>query len=888
MKVISTTVTLTSLLLLGVLAAAPAAASAATPLATPLAQRLFFEKNVGQTGEGVAYLARTGGYQAFIGGSGMSIRVPSQKGSEVVTFSLVRSRSAAQPEGQEPLAGKANYLIGADPARWHRNVPLFGRVEVKGVYDGVDLVFYGGGPEARDLEHDFVIAPGADPARIRMRVTGAERVRLDRDGNLVLATAAAELQQQRPLAYQEIGGVRRSVRSRYVLGRDGTVGFAVGAYDRKRPLVIDPTLRFSRFLGGTGTDYLYGTAMDSGGNTYVAGETESTNFPCAGAGADCTRGGNSDAFVTKLGPSGNIIYSTYFGGSSMDKALAIAVDPSGNAHFGGDTWSADLPLRNGFGSTLPSGSSFLATLNSSGSAVTYVTYLGGTFAAVGTRVFSIAAVSASDVWCTGETDSTSFPFTPNGFQNTRAGFIDAYVLRYNPSATGASSFRYFSYYGGGNYDSGKSVAVNPRGGVFVTGQTNSTDIRAGGMVGGGWDVFVLQSSGSTSFEGALRFGGSGTDRGYGIAMDAAGDAYITGTTSSTNFPVFGAVTQPSFGGGSQDAFVTKISPTGSFLYSSYLGGSGTEDFPGIGVTPGGIAWVFGKVDGVGTFPTTRTAYQEWFAGGASDFFLVKLNRVGQRTFSTLWGGEGEDTTGGSVAVQGSRVAFGGMSLSNQFPYSQNSRAGGYDGVVASIGMSVLLVVGNSSSLSAADIRLRDRLATFFPSGVVVQTPAQSSTGDPTAHDLIVVSSSIDSAALGGRYLTTQVPVIVLEPAIQDDMGMTGTTWDTHMGTASGQTQMVLPNANDPLAAGLSGTRTVTSSGSNFNWGVPSSSGVKVATLPSNSGRSTIYRYERGATMVSATAPERRVALFIGDNTANTLNNDGWRLFDAAVRWATGL
>lgn len=884
--------------------AAPATAAAVSAATAASARRLLFEQNVGQTEKGAAFLTRAGGYQASIGASGMTLRLsPARRGTEapeerdgngqsgaVVSLSLIQSRADAQPVGRDPLPGKAHYFVGSDPARWHRDVPLFGRVEVKGVYDGVDVVYYGGGATARDLEHDFVLAPGADPSRIRMRVTGGEGVRLDREGNLVVATAAGDLQQQRPVAYQEIDGVRRSVRSRYVLASDGTVGFAVGRYDRKRPLVIDPTLRFSRFLGGSGTDILMDVAMDSSGGIYVTGETDSSNFPCAGTNVDCTRNGDADAFVTKLDAAGNIVYSTYFGGTSYDRPLAIAVDPSGNVHFGGTTWSADLPLRNGFTGSLPEGASFLAALNSAGSAVTYVTYLGGGREAIGTQIVGIAAVSATDVWCTGFTDSNWFSFTPNGFQKTRGGFVDAFVLRYNPSVTGAASFRYFSYYGGSNYDSAAGIAVSPQGGVRVVGQSNSSNLQAtrAGGTGGGYDAFMLKATGSSSFEGAIKFGGTGNDRGTGIAMDAAGNGYVTGSTTSTDFPIVGAVTQTTFGGGAQDVFAAKISSGGALVYSTYVGGSGAEDQPGIGVTPGGIVWVFGKVDGTGVFPTTRTAYQEWFAGGASDLFLVKLNRAGQRTYSTLWGGEGEDSTAGSIAVQGARVAFSGFSLSNQFPYATNSRSGGYDGVVSSIGMSVLLLVGNSTTLTAADVQLRDRLDTLFPSGVRVQTPAAASGSDPTYHDLIVVSSSIDSASLGDRYRSTPVPVIVLEPAIQDDMGMTGTTWDTHMGTASGQTQMVLPNASDPLAAGLSGTRTVTSSGAIFNWGVPSSGGVSVATVPSNSGRSTIYRYETGATMVSGTAPERRVGLFVADNTANALNSDGWRLFDAAVRWAAGL
>src|SRR5216684_862777 len=302
---------------------------------------LHFEANQGQTDSGVKFLSRGRGYTLFLTGRGEAVMLlgkPAPKHDALEPAALLHAAAKPQPEPARPAAvvrmnligastsprvegveespGKANYFIGNDPKMWRTNVPMYAKVKVHGVYPGVDLVYYG---NQRKLEYDFIVAPGADPGSITMVVEGAERPSLNGQGDLVLAIEDREVRFQKPVVYQEVDGVRREISGSYKLKSAHQVGFQVGAYDGSRPLIIDPTLSYSTYLGGSGVDQSLGIAIDSSGHAYVTGFTTSTNFPTTPGAFRTTSGGGLHAFVTKLNPTGSgLVYSTYLGGSRFD------------------------------------------------------------------------------------------------------------------------------------------------------------------------------------------------------------------------------------------------------------------------------------------------------------------------------------------------------------------------------------------------------------------------------------------------------------------------------------------------------------------------------------------------------------------------------------------
>jgi beta-propeller repeat-containing protein len=366
---------------------------------------LYFEANRGQTDPQVKFVSRGRGYTLFLTRRAEAVLVlrksepkrdalrPAALSSvaiapesepvgqaAVVQMKLVGANAKPQEEALGELPGKANYFIGNDPNKWRTNVPLYAKVRYREVYPGVDLVCYG---NQRQLEHDFIVAPGGDPSSITISFHGAKKLSLDAEGNLILAIRGGEVRFQKPVVYQKIDGARREVSASFVLRDTHQVGFQVAAYDTSRPLVIDPVLFYSTYLGGTVNDQGSGIAVDSSGNAYVTGSTNSANFSTTtGAFQTALRGG-ADVFISKLNPTGSaLVYSTYLGGSLDDGGLGIVVDSSGNAYVSGGTRSGDFPTTPGaFQTTVPGpvgcihGS--VTKLNPTGSALVYSTYLGG-------------------------------------------------------------------------------------------------------------------------------------------------------------------------------------------------------------------------------------------------------------------------------------------------------------------------------------------------------------------------------------------------------------------------------------------------------------------------------------------------------------------------------
>src|SRR5208283_3309800 len=653
---------------------------------------LSFEENQGQTDARVKFLSRTGAYSLFltrdeavltlrgnqpdtnkakIAGITLSPRskVAAPKAGGVLRMRLRRANPAAKVTGLDELPGKSNYFLGNDPGKWRTNVPTYAKVKYEGIYPAIDLVYYG---NQRQLEYDFIVAPGANPRRISFDFRGAKRVHQDVHGDLVLKMGEGEIRWQKPFVYQEKDGARQQIEAHYAITDPNRVGFELAKYDVSRPLYIDPMI-YSTYLGGsptgiavdgagsayvignvtggwgpvfvdkinaTGSALVYsaypgasvasGIAVDAAGNAYITGWT-GAGFPTTpGAFQTAYGGGTFDAFVAKLNPTGSaLVYATYLGGPNEDLGIGIAVDSAGNAYVTGDA-EAGFPLMNplqpydrGSGYT-----AFVTKLNPAGSGLVYSTFLGGSVYDFGA---GIAADSAGNAYVTGRTASSDFPVTPGSFQTTFGGSLDAFVAKINPTG---STLVYSTYLGGSSSDMGVGIAVDGGGNAYVTGSTCSTDFPTMNPLqstyGGGscfplGDAFVSEfnSTGSALLYSTY-LGGSGDDGGSGIAVDSAGNAYVTGGTSSTDFPTVNPLQATLAGSG--DAFVSEFNPTGSTLvYSTYLGGSGGSSGSGIALDSADNVYVTGPAGA--DFPVTPGAFQT--SGGSG--FVTKIGNSNTTT-----------------------------------------------------------------------------------------------------------------------------------------------------------------------------------------------------------------------------------------------------------------
>jgi Bacterial Ig-like domain (group 3)/Beta-propeller repeat len=669
---------------------------------------LSFEANHGQAGGQVKFLSRTGGYTLFLtgdeavlalrasaakkpapkgasgfGGAAVSLKrypdtnpnpaIPQSMTGGVLRMKLRNANPAAKVSGLDELAGTSNYFIGNDPAKWRTNVPTYAKVKYEGIYSGIDLVYYG---NQRQLEYDFIVAPGADPRGIAFEVRGAKRIRHDRRGDLVFKMGDGEIRWHKAVVYQEKDGARQLVAARYAITNRNRVGFEVAEYDATRPLYIDPvtdTLIYSTYLGGNLNDTGFGIAVDGVGNAYVTGITASSNFPTMDPLQPANDGGG-DAFVAKINPSGSaLVYSTYLGGSGEDRGYDIAADSAGNAYVTGYTTSTNFPTMNPLQPANGGGSdAFVAKINSAGSALVYSTYLGGSgddFAG------GIAVDSAGNAYVTGSTGSTNFP-TMNPLQPAfGGGGRDAFVAKLNPSG---SAFVYSTYLGGSGSENNQfhgGIAVDSAGNVYVTSDTTSSNfpttpgailtICPHGCQYPEPYVTKFNPTGSALvYSTYLR--GQIFDVGTGIAVDSAGDAYVVGTST---YPT-------------NQAFLYKLNPTGSALIGGHLGINDSYG-EGVAVDSSGSAYVTGKKHlGV---------------------FIVKFipGSTGLVFSSVFLHGNGQEE-GTHVAVDNSDHAYvTGYTTSTNFPTKNPLQpafgGGGEDAFVAKIDMRGVTTTTISSS-----------------------------------------------------------------------------------------------------------------------------------------------------------------------------------------------
>ena len=637
---------------------------------------LAFEPNEGQAAADVRFLSRARDLTVLLKDREATLIVPSApKGLNVamplaIHMQFVGAVFSHKPAAMNKQQGISNYLLGSAPAKWHTSIPNFGRVRYSGIYPGVDLTFYG---NHRMLEHDFIVAPYADYHQIQVRLDGAISLSEGPKGCLLVATSSGSLTLKPPDVYQYRGNRRIPVEAQYSLAAANEFRFELGTYDKTLPLVIDPVLTYSTYLAGTNTDSANAIAVDSAGNSYVTGYTLSTDFPVLNAEQPTCNNvcSQPDAFVTKLNATGSaLVYSTYVGGSAYDQANAIAVDSAGNALVAGYTNSFDFPQKNGTTVILGAYANhgFAFSLNATGSAFNFSTYLGGE---AGDAATGIASDASRNVYVSGYTGSANFPVTtqigppPGSFKN------DIFLTKFSPAGamdfstviggTSTNSFGTFAY------ATNISLAVNSLGQAYLAGAafdgfpTTPQAYHPSYVGNGQTNAFLgLLNAGGTAFLYGTYLGGTGGDSASQLALDSPGNVYVTGTTGSLDFPTTTGAFQITNLANGQVAFVTKLdSGLSTLVYSTYLGPTqsnfGSVHATAIAIDASGNSYVVGYTNAQ-SFPLVSpivTTLGQNFRGPASSAFLSVLNSSGSAlTFSTFFTGS-VGTSGTGVALDSS-------------------------------------------------------------------------------------------------------------------------------------------------------------------------------------------------------------------------------------------
>src|SRR6266481_2030712 len=729
--------------------AASASLGASTPdqvsTAQLLAAPMSFEANQGQTVDSVRFLSRGPGYTLFLTpreavlslrssgteSSGRGQRRPQSKMNQAcLTMTFVGANPRPEVEGVDQLAGTANYFIGNDPSQWRTAVPTYDKVKYHDLYPGVDLIYYG---NQRQVEYDFVIEPKADPKRIAISFSGADKLEVDSEGGLIAHLGSGDIRWKKPLAYQESSGGKVEVSVKFVLKHRREIAFEIASYDTTKPLTIDPVLVYATYLGGNKGDFVSGIAADAAGSPYIIGDTTSLNFPTASA-FRTTSAGSNEVFVTKLNTTGSgLIYSTYLGGSSNDFAGGIALDGSGNAYLTGETGSPDFPTRNAaYPSNAGFKDAFVTKLGPFGTNLIYSTYLGGNGDDSGR---AIAVDSGGNVYVTGSTYSKGsgngpFPTTQGAYQGNNGGgnaiTSDAFVTKFNTNGL----LSYSTFLGGSTDEKANGIAIDSSGNAYIVGEVASyptfptppssdfplvnafqSSFNQGNLdpFAGNTDGFLTKLNATgTGLIFSTFLGGNDQDTITGIALDSAGRVHVTGITGSTNFPTVnaaqplnaGMINDPDFP--LTDAFVSKFETNGSsLLYSTYLGGTLDEspfllDRFGIAVDKFGDIYVAGQTASF-DFPLTTGADQT-NSNAAEDAFIGKINPAvhgpSSLIYSTLLSGStgvlpgGADNEGGPIAVDNNGNFYvAGITSSTNFPVTagalrSTNGGGGYDAFVA--------------------------------------------------------------------------------------------------------------------------------------------------------------------------------------------------------------
>lgn len=726
-------------------------AGANSPKPIALAQLpLSFERNEGQFEDSVDYASRTSGLSLYIAKNNLllSLSEPHELGrassrvSHQALIQLVGANEKAKPEATDKLPGVTNYLIGSDRSQWRRGIAQYKQVGYSGIYSGIDISYYGNG---QSLEYDFVVRPGASSKSIQFSYRGLSNVTQSPDGDLELWIGSIRVLQKRPIVYQAIEGRRVEVSAKYVLDRrTNRAHFAIGRYDHRHDLIIDPILQYGAFIGGTGNEGANYLAVDLSGNTYITGSTTSGFLPGLQTnGFQRSLMGPSDAFVTKINAAGSaIVYTTYLGGTGNEEGTALAADFAGNVYLCGWTDSSNFPVR--LNSSLPGSGAysggksdgFVSVLNAAGSDLSVSFYLGG----AGDDIANALTIdSGANIYVAGYTSSLSLP-AMNGPQRANAGGQDAFLYKFSSKGI----FAYSTFFGGAGDEVANGVAVEASGAVYVVGDTTSNTLPGISAVSvqstrkGSQDIFLfvvtpvqlsltssstLQASGSPiTFSYSTFLGGSATQSAYSVVV-SSGTAYFTGWTNSFDFPTTKSAFQVSNGGG-YDAIVAAVTPqslngyaTPSLTYSTYLGGSGTDLGWSIGFGQQGDIYVAGYTDSQNFLP----ALPAHPLSGANTFIAKLATNLSGQSLPFLPLFAGYLAASSPYAPVTLALSFHGRG-SDTGPFTDDVYLAGYATSSTNLGSPVLGSFGGGTTdafvgkLSSADLQLQIQSPTPTPTG----------------------------------------------------------------------------------------------------------------------------------------------------------------------------
>ncbi len=829
-----------------------------------------FEQNNGQTDKRVRFTARTGAGTLFLTDTEAVLTLtlndpkianshnpfdtkhmpPSEKAApsrySILRMKLTGAKKSVQVSGLDKLPGIVNYFRGNDPKKWHTKIPMYRKTKFAGVYNGVDMVYYG--TQDGKLEYDLIVKPGADPKQIKMAFSGATGSRVTREGDLALMTSAGEVRWHKPVTYQMVDGKKEKVACAYRIENSkgiSSIQFALAKYDRSKTLIIDPFLQYSTYLGNFGTSSI---AVDNSGSVYVTGGANEIDFPVTSGAAQTIYGGESDAFVIKLNANGSsLLYATYLGGSRYDNSNSITVDNSGNAYVTGSTASSDFPTTSGamqrvFGSNYDV---FVSKLNANGSAFVYSTYLGGSSVDFS---YGIAVDSAGNAYVTGATSSLDFPTSPGSYQRQYGGGgYDAFVTKLS---TDGSSLVYSTYIGGPNKDNASSIAVDSVGYAYIAGinQNSGYPITPGAFQtiygGGNSDVFVTKlSKNGDSLVYSTYLGGSGEEESHGIAVDTNGNAYITGYSYESNFPT----TPGSFQSAQYDegivTFVTKFNANGTSLAYSTLLGTGYNEGNGISVDSMGNAIITGDTYSYGQ-PTTLGAFQT-IPGGNEEAFVTKLNADGSSLiYSTYLGGSGNDYGNGIAVDKIGSIYVTGYTLSSDFP----TTIGAVQPVYKGNGDSFILKFNFATNLVPPDIQVYATTATIGQNA-----------------NLKSRLLGLNGAALSGKTLAFNVNGNAVGSAITDGKGFATLIYLIPQSLGSGVKSVIVSYEGDSnYSPGLKSSRLTV---------IPISDVIGLGPITAKAGK-FMYAGARLASTLGVSIAGRNLDFSLDGSAIGTLVTDG--------------
>jgi hypothetical protein len=790
-------------------APSPTALAVAVPKASPRAAQMQFEPNRGQAAAETKFIARDAGFTVEVLADGMRLRERSGQHDAApheATMRFVGARRGGSFEPGERADGVSHYLVGADASRWLRDVPRYRQLRYASLYDGIDLVYYG---LESAFEYDLVVRPGADPSRIRLDVASGHAPTVAANGDLVLDGPDGRMRMHRPVLYQNVDGVKKTLAGDYVVLASNEVGFRLPEYDRSRPLVIDPTFKllYSSYFGGVHDDQVGGMVLDAQNNAYVVGNSGSEDWPVSGNAYQPRRKAIGryvrNVVVTKFDASGNIVYSTFIGGTTNDYGRAIVVDAAGRAYITGTTNSPDFPVTgNAFQTTFAgSQSTYLAVLSPDGSALNYATFYGGSGGSSG----SALALEAAGTVVLGGTAGPGLATTAGAYKTTLATGNGAFVARLNPSAAAASQLVAATYYGtdtpaANSLTTGiveHTMALDPAGTPWITGQayTNNLPVTAGAVMTSPAAMTSGCNAGSVPLNSFAyvahlsadlrtlvyasylsgRTGGPATcaEYGYGLAFDSAGNVYVGGSTSSLAYPTTTAANQATSPANSgfdgYSAFLTKLKADGSaILWSSYFGGNaGRTYMGGLVIDSAGALWTFVSTAGGSNYPVTSDALQRTHGGGTFDAGVAKFDSAtGALQYSTFLGGGSDDGPNGMALDSSGNVYLAGSTTSANYPVTSNAFQSaptpnafdGSDWFFTILGSGTIGSVLPTSSGNAGSATLTVRGAGFTHGATASLVPASgspiaSSRGDVADDGTSAeFSFALDGASAGGYDL----------------------------------------------------------------------------------------------------------------------------------------